>query len=86
LGLGLGFCLLAGFQTLGAGPAAVATLPSALLAREEAPAPIQVAAALPAMPLTRDADLFASILDEAFPAPRPVEPRATGSITVEDPN
>src|SRR5690606_13222048 len=66
--------LIAGFQGLTAGPAAVATLPSALTAR-----PFAVAAMDPTVgykpALKQDAGLFRSIIENAFSRQQPREKR-----------
>ncbi|MCB5176371.1 transglycosylase SLT domain-containing protein [Microvirga lenta] len=70
--------MMIGFQAFTAGPAAVATLPSALNARPFAVAPVAAATAIevpvaftPA--LGKDPDLFRSIVESAFSFTRPPE-------------
>jgi hypothetical protein len=72
--------LAAGLQALTPGPAAVATLPPALLAT-------RLAAVAPTAGLVpqRDPALFQAILAEAFP-PRPADPVTTGSVQMQDPD
>lgn len=69
----LAFTTIAGIQGLTAGPAAVATLPSAVMARPFAAAEAlssQIVAFSPQ--LGSNPDLFRSILDEAFPRAKPL--------------
>jgi hypothetical protein len=85
LRLSLALGLMVGFQAFTAGPAAVATLPSALAARPFAMAPVAAAVEVPPAftpALGRDPGLFRSIIEGAFslakpskakPEPYPVE-------------
>jgi hypothetical protein len=86
--LSLAIALLGGVQVVTAGSAAVATLPpgmvSGLTVVEKAPP-----APPPPTPAFSQANglLFASVLNEAFPAKAAVaEPEATGSVVEQDPN
>ncbi len=68
--------LVLGFQAMAAAPAAIATLPSALMARPvSAPAPVPE--------LRRNPGLFRSIIEAAFPAAAPRKPAQEDSVPVE---
>jgi hypothetical protein len=68
--------LVLGFQAMAAVPAAVATLPSALMARPvSAPAPVPE--------LRRNPGLFRSIIEAAFPAAVPLKQAPADSVPVE---
>jgi hypothetical protein len=68
--------LVLGFQAMAAVPAAVATLPSALMARPvSAPAPVPE--------LRRNPGLFRSIIEAAFPTAAPGKPAPVDSVPAE---
>lgn len=67
--------MMMGFQGLTAGPAAVATLPSALMARPYILAPVSVASVDFTPGLLQQPGLFRAILDDAFSAVRLRQPK-----------
>lgn len=70
--------LILGFQTVSAGPAAVATLPSALTARPYAVAPVAAAMTVPDVftpALGKEPGLFRSIVESAFSLTKPAKPK-----------
>jgi len=92
LHLALAAGLIMGFQGLTAGPAAVATLPSALLARPSAIAQAQqeitgsvVMASMDFTPkLAKDPGLFKAILDGAFSFVKPHAPKPASPMSAEE--
>ncbi|MFL5021928.1 MAG: transglycosylase SLT domain-containing protein [Microvirga sp.] len=92
LHLALAAGLIMGFQGLTAGPAAVATLPSALLARPSAIAQVQqevtgsvVMASMDFTPkLAKDPGLFKAILDGAFSFVKPHAPKPAAPMSAEE--